>query len=181
MATLKWASSDPTIATVDNNGVVTGVSEGTCEITITSNNGKSATCKLTVKDIPLYDIAGFKSLAVGSEELLQFKQAEVLLANGETAFVRDASGALMLLGFENLKTNDVIDGTLFVQVGEKDELSQALVTENTIVSGLTIAAGNQVKPREVKLEDLTKNDYCDYVLVKAAKMVTKKVDGKSGV
>ena len=55
------------------------------------------------------------------------------------------------------------------------------MTENTIVSGLTIAAGNQVKPREVKLEDLTKNDYCDYVLVKAAKMVTKKVDGKSGV
>ena len=28
---------------------------------------------------------------------------------------------------------------------------------------------------------MTKKDYCDYVLVKAAKMVVKKVDGKSGV
>ena len=181
VATLKWASSDEKIATVDNHGVVTGVSEGTCEITITSNNGKSATCKLTVKNIPLYDIAEFKTLAIGSEELLQLKKAEVLLASGETAFVRDASGALMLSGLENLKTNDVIDGTLFVQSGEKDELPQALVTENTIVGGLTVTAGNQVKPREVKLEDMTKKDYCDYVLVKAAKMVVKKVDGKSGV
>lgn len=181
VATYKWTSSDVTIATVDKNGVVTGVSEGVCEITVTSSNGKSATCKLTVKNIPLYDIDGFKTLAVGSEELLQLSQAEVLLASGETAFVRDASGALMLVGLEGLKANDVIDGVLYVQSGEKDKLPQALVTEKTIVSGLTIAAGDQVQPREVKLEDLAEKDYCDYVMVKAAKMVSKEVNGKKGV
>lgn len=44
-----YESSDPSIATVDANGVVTGVAEG--EATITARSGSaSATCKVTVKN-----------------------------------------------------------------------------------------------------------------------------------
>ena len=46
--TITWSSSDPKVATVDNNGKVTAVSEGTAIITATSYNGKTATCTLTV-------------------------------------------------------------------------------------------------------------------------------------
>lgn len=47
--TLTWKSSNPTVATVDQNGKVTAVSNGTTNITVTTQDGnKTATCKVTV-------------------------------------------------------------------------------------------------------------------------------------
>ncbi len=44
-----WSSSDETIASVDENGVVTANAEGTAIITVTTNSGgKTATCTVTV-------------------------------------------------------------------------------------------------------------------------------------
>lgn len=48
--TLKWNSSDPSVATVVN-GVVTGVSAGTAIITATNIGGYSASCEVTVSDV----------------------------------------------------------------------------------------------------------------------------------
>lgn len=47
--TVTWSSSNTSIAKVDSKGVVTGVSAGTATITAKTSNGKSATCKVTVK------------------------------------------------------------------------------------------------------------------------------------
>lgn len=47
--TLTWKSSNAGIAKVDENGKVTAVSEGTCTITATSNNGKTDTCSVSVE------------------------------------------------------------------------------------------------------------------------------------
>jgi len=44
-----WTSSDPDIATVDDYGVVTGISKGTVTITATSTSGVKATAKVIVK------------------------------------------------------------------------------------------------------------------------------------
>ena len=44
-----WKSSDETVATVTEDGIVTGVTPGTATITCTSNvTGLSATCQVTV-------------------------------------------------------------------------------------------------------------------------------------
>ena len=44
-----WSSSNTSVATVDENGVVTAVSEGTATITATASNGVKADCTVTVK------------------------------------------------------------------------------------------------------------------------------------
>ena len=49
IATITWTSSDESIATVDQNGLVTAVASGTCTITATTSvSGKTATCEVTV-------------------------------------------------------------------------------------------------------------------------------------
>ena len=46
-----WSSSDSSIATVDNNGKVTGIAPGTATITVTTEDGKkTATCTVTVNN-----------------------------------------------------------------------------------------------------------------------------------
>lgn len=63
--TVTWSSDTPGVATVDENGVVTGVKAGTATITATATNGtddteddKTAKCKVTVKaaDVKEYDL-----------------------------------------------------------------------------------------------------------------------------
>ena len=46
--TLTWKSSLPNVATVDQEGNVTAVSEGYSIITVYAVNGKSATCRVEV-------------------------------------------------------------------------------------------------------------------------------------
>ena len=53
--TVTWATSDSTIATVDNNGLVKAIKVG--KVTITAMAGeKAATCKVTVKPVPVSGI-----------------------------------------------------------------------------------------------------------------------------
>ncbi len=47
---LTWTSSDPSIATVDENGRVKGIKEGTVTITVKTENGKTATKTITIKN-----------------------------------------------------------------------------------------------------------------------------------
>ena len=47
--TVTWKSSKPEIATVDKNGKVVAVKKGSSTITATTTNGKTASCKVTVK------------------------------------------------------------------------------------------------------------------------------------
>ena len=45
-----WSSSDETVATVDENGLVTAVAEGSATITAATANGLSAACTVTVQE-----------------------------------------------------------------------------------------------------------------------------------
>ncbi len=45
---LTWTTSNSSVATVDSNGKITAKGAGTTTITVKTNNGKTATCKVTV-------------------------------------------------------------------------------------------------------------------------------------
>lgn len=47
--TITWSSSDKSVATVSAAGVVTGVAGGTCTVTAKTSTGKTASCKISVK------------------------------------------------------------------------------------------------------------------------------------
>lgn len=46
--TITWTSSNPAVATVDNNGLVTAIAPGTCAITAKSSNNLTAVANITV-------------------------------------------------------------------------------------------------------------------------------------
>ena len=52
--TVKWSSSNAEVAGSDSNGKVTAKKAGTAVITVTSSNGKSASCTVTVKQKETY-------------------------------------------------------------------------------------------------------------------------------
>ena len=58
--TVTWESSEPTVATVDQNGKVTAVAVGTARITATANDGSGvkATCDVTVTTIDITPYIG---------------------------------------------------------------------------------------------------------------------------
>lgn len=56
LTTFSWSSSDEEIASVDEDGLVTAISVGEAVVTATSNNGLTASCRITVTP-PIYRLA----------------------------------------------------------------------------------------------------------------------------
>ncbi|MBQ4395638.1 MAG: Ig domain-containing protein [Paludibacteraceae bacterium] len=70
---LTWNSNNTSVATVDANGKVTGISAGTATITATTANGKTATCSVTVQAVAVTGVTLNKaslSLQIGGSETL---------------------------------------------------------------------------------------------------------------
>ena len=173
---LNWESKNPEIATVDQEGNVTGVSIGSCDITVTGDNNISATCHVTVVNIDGCNIAEFKEGEIGAEVLLRLNDAQVLYKYLSKVYVRDATGTLTLndLGLD-VQKNDRLNGVIFVKLGSSNSMLQAMKSENTSIDDIDISAGAQVEPREVNFEDLSEEDYSDFVIVHAVRF--EKING----
>lgn len=175
--TLTWESDNPNVASVSQNGVVTGISAGACTITAKSNQGPSASCQVTVSEAVQHSVADFKQQSLGENLVLKLTNAQVLFAytdknNVQTAYLRDATGNIMLYNANlSIQTNDILNGTLYVKTGLSNNIPQAVgLGDETNELGLTITAGSAAEPRAVRFENLTEADYCDLVVVKAVKL-----------
>lgn len=85
---ITWASSNPQVASVDENGLVKGLSRGTVDITATLPDGTSATCIVRCRfDAP----AGVTNPPVGSTDLTLSKTDVTLRKAGES-FTLQVSG-----------------------------------------------------------------------------------------
>ena len=88
--------------------------------------------------------------------------------NNKIIYLRDNTGALMISGVNiPAKANDIINGTLYIQTSEINNVPQAVGLDNTDPSTLTITEGSKVQPREVSIDDLSSADYSDLLLVKS--------------
>ena len=169
VATLKWSSSNSQVATVDQQGIVKGISLGSCTISVTSDNGISDSCIVTVVSIPVATIDELKQMDFGSKVLLQLTNAEVLYVYQNTTYLRDEKGCITVSNADlGLKRNDLVTGVIYGLVGKVNNMLQLIgVDAATSGDNLTITGSKEVKPREVSLEELTEKDYADYVRVKA--------------
>ena len=64
---LTFESSDPAVATVDENGLVTAVANGTTTITVTSSNGCTDTCFIRVMDTNVGTVNSVRLLIDGKD------------------------------------------------------------------------------------------------------------------
>ena len=174
--TLTWKSSNDATATVDENGIVRGIKAGICYITAKSENNCEATCKVTVYDVPSYNISEFKQLENGEKALLKLEDAQVLFTytknKQQNTYLRDQSGTILVSKVTmNVKNNDIVNGSLYLQNTINNEVPQLVgVSGETDTNGLTITAGNEAKPREVAFDELSAADYNDLVIVKGVKI-----------
>jgi len=163
--TLTWKSADESIVTVDQEGNIHGVSEGTTTITVESNNGVTASCEVTVATLPeTNQIAAFKAFNEGQESILSLENAEVLYVYQNDIYVRDATGAIVLnkTGL-SLKQNDIVSGKLIGKLQHLNNMPQFSPTKPA--SDLTVAEGSEVQPTALKATDLSPRYYADYVVV----------------
>ncbi len=69
--TVKWTSSNTSVATVSDDGTITAVKKGTATITATANDygKKTATCTVTVKNISVtgVTVSGPKEVSIGKD------------------------------------------------------------------------------------------------------------------
>ncbi len=181
--TMTWTSSNPSIASVDQEGRVQGLTIGTSIITVKSNNNITASCEISVIETPVCNISEFKSTDEGMEVILNLQDAEVLYVKDNQTYIRDASGSIIINDINlGVARNDIVNGELYAKLSYSNNMPIVVETENTSTSGITTIAGPTVQPREVHLEDLTEADYADYVLVKSAQLVldNKQVYAVSG-
>lgn len=85
--TLTWSSSNTSVATV-SNGKVTAKKSGTANITVKTSNGKTATCKVTVKPAPIS---------------VKTNPANVTLGVGETYTISESTNSGSYTNASNLK------------------------------------------------------------------------------
>ncbi|MBQ8684291.1 MAG: carbohydrate-binding domain-containing protein [Clostridia bacterium] len=69
---VSWLSSDETVATVSDSGRLSFLKVGTTTVTATSENGLTATCEVTVKDMPTITRCNPVRVSLGELERIYF-------------------------------------------------------------------------------------------------------------
>ncbi len=107
--TWKWSSSNTKVAKVSSGGKVTAVGKGSCTITLTTSDGKTASCRVTVK-IPASSV----KLSASSKKLTPGKTAQLKAA----VYPTSASNRKVTWSSSNTKVARVSSGGLVTATGK---------------------------------------------------------------
>ena len=172
--TLSFSSDNEAVATVDDGGLVTAVSEGVAHVTVTANERLTATCTITVTlltEVP--DIASFRDIEEGDEALLTLTDAQVLYVYDGDIYLRDATGSLVLADTGlDVKQNDVLNGSILGRLTYSNLMPQLTPLNNeSIADNLSITSGEAAQPLVLYDEYLNTSHYSEMVLVKGMQLV----------
>lgn len=137
-----WKSSDPTIVSVDTFGTIKGINCGTAEVTVTTADGCSATCDVTVtisqaQMTLTYKHTGYRGDYIGKDwSYAATLDDEAVKNNGTYTFNVDENIVFYCKATENDTYPDVGDNTVYYTVSEDDLINgftievEVYVTEN---------------------------------------------------
>ena len=173
--------NDPTTSSTQYNGAFTITESKTVKAFAVKggmNNSEVASATFTKTTVSA-NIAAF--VATGSAGFVQLTDALVTYKNGTTAYIEDASGAILLYHCAgDLEAGDKINGIM--NVTSYTVYSNLPEIQNfSLMDGYTKTSGNTVTPTEVTLATLLAdyNSYLSrYVVIKGA-TVTSAFDSKN--
>ena len=156
--TVTWTTSDASIATVDANGKVTAIKEGTATVTAKAGE-KSATCKVTVDK----NVIAVTSVTLNKTELtLTEGESETLTATVKPDDATDktvtwSSSDTAVATVDNGKVTAIKEGTAIITAKAGDKSTSCTVTVNKKVIAVTSVTLNKTELtlKEGETESLT--------------------------
>ena len=172
--TLNFVSDNDSVATVDDEGLVTALNEGVANITAIANDSITATCTITVtllNEVP--DIASFLAMDEGDDALLLLTDAQVLYVYNDEIYLRDATGSIMLKGTGlSVSKYDVLNGSILGKLTYNNRMPQLIPTDGELMTqDISIISGETPLPKEIFGDELTADRYADMVLVRGLTLV----------
>ena len=154
---IKWTSSNNDIAVVDENGFVTGISNGDVTITATTENGKTATWNVTVISTPL-SIGLDKenvTLDISTNKTYQFKATIYpSTANTDIGLTWSSSdNSVATVNKDGVVTGVKNGTTVITVVTENKKVTSASVTVQTSPTSITLSTN------KIVLEKYTNKNY----------------------
>lgn len=171
-SSVTFTSSDPTVAQIEGDSIILGVSEGECTVYATASSGVSAQIQVSVKGPQLQLSKKNLSLKRGGAATLQTRtqptglsgtitwesddEAVATVENGKVTAVA-AGEAMITARMDNgasaqcrvlvegvaVKKVRVQPNTLSLEVGATSELSAAVQPENATIQDVTWSSGNE--------------------------------------
>ena len=165
---IKWTSSDRTIAPIDNNGLVKGISEGNVIITALSNNNKSSSIKLTVNKVQTLDYADIYFLNVYDrpkivESLKNGEKYKNGFNNGESFIIKtyDKKYILIDTGHKNSEIIKVIYNTLKELQGSNNVIIDYMILTHShgdhTGNAVSIISNKKIKVNNVIIKNESKS------------------------
>lgn len=122
---ISYSSSNTAVATVDEDGIVTAVSAGTCTVTVTASETEhylsaTKTCNVTVTSgtKTIAELLALKPATAGqtTTESYEMNEATVMAVSGSNVIVKDATGVMLLFkGNTGFEVGDRVTATGKVQ------------------------------------------------------------------